>query len=47
MYSIDVEIVGHAEKLDMKLVRKWFSFVCCVHACQALLLRSELTNNTS
>jgi len=46
MHSIDAELAGHAQKLDMKLQSlcgNGFS-VCCAHACLALLLRSELTN---
>jgi len=48
IHSIDAELVGYAHKLDMKpksLCGNDCS-VCCAHACQALQLRSELTNNT-
>jgi len=48
-HSIDSEVAGHAHKLDMKLqefVWEWFFSFYCAHVCQALLLRSELTNNT-
>jgi len=47
-YTLDAELAEHAHKLDMKrqsLCRSGFS-VCYAHACQALPLRSELTNNT-
>ena len=39
---------GHVHKLDVKLkfVWEWLFSVCCAHACQTLLLWSELTNNT-
>jgi len=48
MHYIDAELAGHVHKLDVKLqfVWEWFFFVCCARSCQALPLRSELTNNT-
>jgi len=48
IHSIDAELAGHAHKLDVEpqeFVWEWLFSVCCVHACQALSLRSELTNN--
>ena len=48
MHSTDAELAQHAHKLDVKLQRLCGSVfsVCCTHACQALPLWSELTNNT-
>jgi len=51
IHYIDVELAGHVYKSDVKLQSlcgSGFSLfaVCCVHACQALPLWSELTNNT-
>jgi len=46
--AIDAELAGHADILDMKLLRLCGSvsfFVCCAHSCQALPLWSELTKN--
>jgi len=48
IHSIDAELAGHAHKLDVKLQSSCVNVfsVCCAHACQALTLWSELTNNT-
>jgi len=45
------ELVGHVFERDVKLqslCMSGFSLfpVCCAHACQALPIWSELTNNT-
>jgi len=48
MHYIDVELAEHVHKLDVKLqfVSEWLFSVCCARSCQAVLVWSELTNNT-
>ena len=51
IHYIDAELAGHVFKRDVKpqsLCGSGFSLfaICCTHACHALLIWSELTNNT-
>jgi len=51
IYYIDAELAGQVYKCDVKLQSfcgSGFSLfaVCCAHACQALPLWNELTNNS-
>ena len=51
IHYIDAELAGHVFQRDVKLQNlcgSGFSLfaVCCSHACQALPIWSDLTNNT-